>query len=67
MLTKGTPSLVPRKQSADAWFENDDTDEYELLEQCVPGMPGKALVTLYLSEAEMFDVDYDPDVRWRAR
>jgi hypothetical protein len=67
LLTRGTPSLLPRKQSADAWFENDDADEYELLEQCVPGMPGKVLVTLYLSEAGMFDVDYDPDVRWRAR
>jgi Zn-dependent peptidase ImmA (M78 family) len=67
LLAKGTSTAVPRKQSADAWFENDDADEYELLEQCVPGMPGKALVTLYLSENEMFDVGYDPDVGWRAR
>jgi Zn-dependent peptidase ImmA (M78 family) len=56
LLSKGTSTSVPRKQSADAWFENDDADEYELLEQCVTGMPGKVLVTLYLSESEMFDV-----------
>ena len=67
LLARGTQSSTPRKQSADAWFENDDADEYELLEQCVPGMPGKILVVLYLSDAGMFDVDHDPDVRWRAR
>jgi hypothetical protein len=67
LLTKGTSTVVPRKQSADAWFANDDADQYELLEQCVPGMPGKALITLYLSENEMFDAGYDPDVGWRAR
>jgi hypothetical protein len=64
LLTRGTPTLVPRKQSADAWFDNDEADEYEVLEQCVPGMPGKVLVTLYLSEAPMFDEGYDPDARW---
>jgi hypothetical protein len=67
LLTRGAESSVPRKQSADAWFENDDAEKFELLEQCVPGMPGKVLVTLYLSEEEMFDVGYDPDVGWRAR
>lgn len=67
LLTRGTPTLAPRKQSADAWFENDDAEKYELLEQCVPGMPGKVLVTLYLSDGEMFDAGYDPDVGWRAR
>jgi hypothetical protein len=64
LLTRGTSTLEPRKQSADAWFDNDEADEYELLEQCVPGMPGKVLVTLYLSEAAMFDEGYDPDARW---
>jgi len=66
-LTRGTPALVPRKQSADAWFENDDAEKYELLEQCVPGMPGKVLVTLYLSDGEMFDADYDRDVAFRSK
>ena len=65
LLTRGTPTLVPRKQSADAWFENDDAEKYALLEQCVPGMPGKFLVTLYLSAGEMFDADYDRDVAFR--
>lgn len=64
LLTRGTPTLVPRKQSADAWFDNDEADEYEVLEQCVPGMPGKALIILYLVEPEMFDEGYDADARW---
>jgi hypothetical protein len=64
LLTRGTPTLQPRKQSADAWFDNDDADEYEVLEQCVPGMPGKVLVTLYLGDPAMFDEGYDPDARW---
>ena len=59
-----TPTLEPRKQSADAWFDDDGADEYELLEQCVPGMPGKVLVTLYLVEPEMFEEGYDADARW---
>ena len=65
LLTRGTATLVPRKQSADAWFDNDDAEKYELLEQCVPGMPGKVLVILYLSDGEMFDADYDRDVAFR--
>jgi hypothetical protein len=64
LLSRGTPTLSPRKQSADAWFDNDEAERYELLEQCVPGMPGKVLVTLYLSEDEMFDEGYDRDARW---
>jgi Zn-dependent peptidase ImmA (M78 family) len=64
LLTRGTPTLEPRKQSADAWFDNDGAAEYEVLEQCVPGMPGKVLVTLYLVEPEMFDEGYDADARW---
>jgi hypothetical protein len=65
LLTRGTPTLIPRKQSADAWFENDDAEKYELLEQCVTGMPGKTLVTLYLSDGEMLDAEYDRDVAFR--
>ena len=65
LLTRGSATLVPRKQSADAWFDNDDAEKYELLEQCVPGMPGKVLVILYLSDGEMFDADYDRDVAFR--
>jgi len=64
LLTRGTPTLEPRKQSADAWFDDDGADEYELLEQCVPGTPGKVLVTLYLVEPEMFEEGYDADARW---
>jgi hypothetical protein len=64
LLSRGNATLTPRKQSADAWFENDEAEQYELLEQCVAGMPGKVLVTLYLNEDEMFDEGYDPDSRW---
>jgi hypothetical protein len=65
LLTRGTEVLSPRKQSADAWFENDDAGEFEVLEQCVASSAGKILVILYLSDSEMFDRGYDPDVRWR--
>lgn len=64
LLARGTPTLEPRKQSADAWFDHDEADEHEVLEQCVPGLPGKVLVALYLHEAEMFDEGYDADARW---
>jgi Zn-dependent peptidase ImmA (M78 family) len=69
LLTRGTPALVPRKQSADAWFDNDDAEKYELLEQCMPGMPGKVLVTLYISDDEMLEAEHDRDVvfRWKKR
>lgn len=64
LLTRGAETLSPRKQSADTWFENDDAGEFEVLEQCVAAMPGKVLVTLYLSDSEMFDRSYDPNVGW---
>jgi Zn-dependent peptidase ImmA (M78 family) len=65
LLTQGRECNTPRKQSADAWFENNDACEFEVLEQCLPTSPGKILVTLYLSDGEMFDRGYDPDVGWR--
>jgi hypothetical protein len=65
LLTRGTETPKPRKQSADAWFENNDAGEFEVLEQCYSPVPGKVLVTLYLSDADMFDRGYDPDVGWR--
>jgi hypothetical protein len=64
LLTRGAEALSPRKQSADTWFEDDDAGELEVLEQCVSAMPGKVLVTLYLSDREMFDRGYDPNVGW---
>ena len=65
LLTRDIDSSVPRKQSADAWFQNDDADEFELLEQCYTPAPGRVMVILYLSDSEMCDRGFDPDVRWR--
>jgi IrrE N-terminal-like domain len=67
LLTRGAECRTPRKQSADAWFENNDAGEFEVLEQCFDIEPGRVLATLYLCDAEMFDRGYDPDVRWRNR
>jgi hypothetical protein len=67
LLTRGAESPKPRKQSADAWFENNDAGEFEVLEQCFSPLPGQVLVTLYLSDGEMFDRGYDPDIGWRKR
>lgn len=50
----GTVEQKPRKQSAETWFENDDADEFEVLEHSVQS--GKdIIVLLYLIDAEMFD------------
>lgn len=49
------------KQSADAWFENDDADKYEVLEQCVLSHGGQALVLLYL-ESSMLEAGFDWNV-----
>lgn len=59
LLTRGTECNTPRKQSADTWFDNDNADEFEVLEQCFTPAPGKVLVTLYLSDAGMFEQGYD--------
>lgn len=58
-----SPNL--RKQSADAWFENDDADQYELLEQAIPSVTGQVLVLLYLSDSEMCEMEFDSNLRSR--
>lgn len=65
LVTKGTECPTPRKQSAEAWFENDDADEFEVLEQCYSPRPGQVMVVVYLSDAGMFDRGFDPATRWR--
>jgi hypothetical protein len=67
LLTRGTECAKPQKQSADAWFENDDANDFEVLEQCFSPSPGRVLVTLYLSDDEMFDRGFDPNVKWSKR
>lgn len=46
------------KQSADTWFENDDADDFELLESSMPSVSGQVLVMLYLNDLEMFERGY---------
>ena len=67
LLVSGIECSTVRKQSADVWFENNDAGEFEILEQSLSAAPGKVLVMLYLSDSEMFDRGYDPDVRWQKR
>jgi hypothetical protein len=64
VLHAGKPCTQPRKQSADAWFENDDADQYELFEQAIPSVSGQVLVLLYLSDPEMCEAGYDPNLRF---
>ncbi len=62
LLSRGTPCPAPRKQSADAWFDNDDAEEFEVLEQCYSPAQGQVLVILYLTDTEMFERGFDPSV-----
>ncbi|WP_354678496.1 ImmA/IrrE family metallo-endopeptidase [Cupriavidus plantarum] len=48
------------KQSADAWFSNDDAEKYEVFEQCMPGRSGEVLVLLYLTDTDMFEARFNP-------
>lgn len=59
------PCTGPGKQSADAWFDNSDSDKYEITEECVPYRPGQVLAMLHLPD-EMLDASWDRD-DWRAR
>jgi hypothetical protein len=43
LMTRGLECRSPRKQSADAWFENDDAGEFEVLEQCFAIPDGKII------------------------
>jgi len=50
------------KQPAETWFENDDADEYEVLEHSMPSTNGQVLVLLYLNDPEMCEARFDPNV-----
>jgi hypothetical protein len=64
-VRRGSSTCGSGKQSADAWFENADSDKYEIVEECVPYRPGQVLILLYLSD-EMLDATWDRD-DWRTR
>jgi hypothetical protein len=65
LLSRGTHRKGAGQQSADAWFDNDDSDRYEVSEECVPYGTGKALVLLHL-EDEMLSAGFDKDL-WTGR
>lgn len=58
LLNSGKECRGLGKQSADAWFQNDDAGRYEVLEQCVSSTGGTALVLLYL-QSEMLHAGFD--------
>jgi len=64
LLHRGTEIRYLGKTPADAWFQNDDADGYEVLEQSVISKTGEALVLLYL-EPKMMEAEFDWNVARR--
>lgn len=62
LLNSGKECKILGKQSADAWFTNDDAEDYEVYEQCLPSQNGEALVLIYLSTAAMQNRKFDSGV-----
>lgn len=61
LLHRGEECARLHKQPANAWFQNDDAHEYEVLEERRPMGSGPVLVLPYL-RAEMFEVGPDWNV-----
>jgi len=61
LLTHGKQHVGLGKQPAEAWFDNNDAENFEVFEDCVPGKNGEVFVLLYL-ETDMMDAGFDPDV-----
>lgn len=56
------------KQSADAWFQNDDAEKYEVREQCIASTAGTALVLIYLQSDMLYArPDWDAGRKYDAR
>lgn len=64
LLHRGTEIRYLGKTPAEAWFQNDDADRYEVLEQSVISKTGEALVLLYL-EPKMMEAGFDWNVARR--
>ncbi|WP_372523808.1 ImmA/IrrE family metallo-endopeptidase [Sulfuricaulis sp.] len=62
LLTTGKTYPAPRKQPGEVWFENDDAEKFEILEHCHPMANGEVLVLLYLTDFEMLEAGFDPNV-----
>jgi Zn-dependent peptidase ImmA (M78 family) len=61
LLVKGKTHTGFGKQPAEAWFENDDAENYEVQEDCIAWRDGQILVLLML-ESSMMDARFDPNV-----
>lgn len=67
LLTSGKSCPNPRKQPGEVWFENNDADKYEVLEHCHLMPNREVLVLLHLTDPEMCEAGFDPDVGFRGR
>lgn len=61
LVFSGTEKPGGGKQSADAWFENDDAGKYEVHEECATHFNDSVIVLLYL-ETEMMEAKADWNV-----
>lgn len=61
LMSDGKETAGASKQSADAWFDNDDADDYEIFEECRPYGPSGCLVLLLLEDG-MLDARPDRDL-----
>lgn len=62
LLHSGKQPKTLGKQSADAWFKNDDAEKYEVWEHCIGRPGGQVLVLLYLPDPMMQNGRFDPSV-----
>lgn len=60
LLQRG--SVDSGKQSADAWFDNDDSADHELHEECAPYLNGQALVLLHVEGSGMLSAEFDKNL-----
>jgi len=54
LLANGKQPASIRKQPAEVWFENDDAEDYEVLEHCIPSKSGEVLVLIYLTNNMLY-------------
>ena len=59
---RGTSNSGPGKQPADVWFDNDDADHYEIVEEYITGYNESILVLLTLAGEDMLNAGFDRDL-----
>lgn len=62
LLRNGGKPAVARKQPAEVWFENDDAENFEVVEHCIAYKGGEVLVLIYLTSPMMMNARFDPGV-----